>query len=209
VILSQSELKETVNEIKHISRFIGDLNILDTPGWNFPGILVPIAAAGSQFVQSKLMMSSTTNRNQPTPGGDTMKTMNTVMPVVSGIFCIFMPIGVGIYWIASSVVQIGQQFFINRYFDKIDIDEIIAQNVEKSNKKKEKLGVIRGNKMAGVAKTSTKLIEAKTETMQSSNAVSKKPEASNFKKSEVSYKAGSISANANILKRNNSDKGDK
>jgi YidC/Oxa1 family membrane protein insertase len=162
-----------------------------------------------QALQSKAEQQAQLLEAKQREFDSTMKTMNTVMPVVSGIFCTFMPIGVGIYWIASSVVQIGQQFFINRYFDKIDIDDIIAQNVEKSNKKKEKLGVIRGSKMASVAKTSTKVIEAKTETTQSSNAVSKKLEASNYKKSEVSYKAGSIAANANILKRNNSDKGDK
>ena len=208
-ILAQPQLTDTINEIKHVNRFFGSMNILDTPGWKIPGILIPIAAAGSQFIQSKMMMTSTPTRNDNTPGGDTMKTMNTVMPVVSGIFCIFMPIGVGIYWIASSVVQIGQQFFINRYFDKVDMDEIIAKNVEKSNKRKEKLGVVTGNKMANVAKTSTKVIDAKPEATQSSKAIAKKPEASNYKKSEVSYKAGSIAANANILNRNNGDKGDK
>lgn len=208
-IVVNPELNDAIDQIKHINRFVGDLNILDTPGLSFPGIIIPIAAAGSQFIQSKLMMTTSPNNNQPMPGGDTMKTMNTIMPVVSGIFCVFMPIGVGIYWIASSVVQIGQQFFINRYFDKIDIDEIIAKNVEKSNKRKEKLGVVTGNKMAGVAKTSTKVIEAKSEPVQVSSPTIKKPEASNYKKSDVSYKAGSISANANILRRNNGDKGDK
>jgi YidC/Oxa1 family membrane protein insertase len=208
-ILAQPQLTETIDEIKHVNRFFGSMNILDTPGWKLPGILVPIAAAGSQFIQSKMMMTAAPTRNDNTPGADTMKTMNTVMPVVSGIFCIFMPIGVGIYWIASSVVQIGQQFFINRYFDKVDMDVIIAKNVEKSNKRKEKLGVVTGNKMASVAKTSTKVIDARPEAAQSSKAVAKKPEASNYKKSEVSYKAGSIAANANILNRNNSDKGDK
>lgn len=138
-----------------------------------------------------------------------MKAMNTVMPIVSGIFCVFMPIGVGIYWITSSVVQIFQQLFINKYFDKIDIDDMIAKNVEKSNKRKEKLGVATGNKMASVAKTSTKVIDNNQATMRSKAVNTKKPESSNYTKSEVSYKAGSISANANILRRNNSDKGDK
>ncbi len=209
-VLALPELTEKINDIKHINRFIGSLNILDNPGWSFPGIIIPIGAAGTQFLQSKLMMATTptNNSNQATPGGDTMKTMNTVMPIVSGIFCVFMPIGVGIYWITSSVVQIFQQIFINKYFDKIDMDELIAKNVEKSNKRKEKLGVATGNKMASVAKTSTKVIENSPATIQSKAVSNKKTEASNYTKSEVSYKAGSISANANILKRN-SDKGDK
>ncbi|MDD5936118.1 MAG: YidC/Oxa1 family membrane protein insertase [Clostridiales bacterium] len=210
-VIAMPEVITKVDEIKHVNRFIADLNILDPAGWGFPGIIIPIFAAASQFLQSKLMMVQQTNKSsEPAPGGDTMKAMNTVMPVVSGIFCTFMPIGVGIYWITSSVVQIVQQIFINKYFDKIDLDEMIAKNVEKSNKRKEKLGVATGNKMASVAKTSTKVINNQQSNLQSKATVNtKKTEASNYKKSEVSYKAGSIAANANILKRNNSDKGDK
>ena len=211
-VIAQPEIITAINDIIHVNRFVGSLNILDMPGWGFPAILVPIAAGVSQFVQSKLMMAMTpSTNNQPQPGGDTMKTMNTVMPVVSAIFCTFMPIGVGIYWIASSLVQIAQQLFINSYFKKIDIDELIEKNVAKSNKRKEKLGVATGNKMASVAKTSTKSIATtapKTTTSSNKTANKTKAESSNYKKSEVSYSAGSISANANILKRN-SDKGDK
>lgn len=209
-IIALPDLLAKVDDIKHVNRFIGNMNILDPAGWGFPGVIIPVASAASQFLQSKLMMVQTAGKNgESAPGGDTMKAMNTVMPVVSGIFCVFMPIGVGIYWITSSIVQIFQQIFINKYFDKIDIEEMIAKNVEKSNKRKEKLGVATGNKMASVAKTSTKVIESNKSTLQSKAASPKKTEASNYTKSEVSYKAGSIAANANILKRNNSDKGDK
>lgn len=210
-LLTMPELATKIDEIKHVNRFIGNMNILDNPGWTFPGVLIPIGAAGTQFLQSKLMTTTqpTNNSSEQNPGADTMKTMNTVMPIVSGIFCVFMPIGVGIYWITSSVVQIFQQIFINKYFDKVDLDELIAKNVEKSNKRKEKLGVASGNKMASVAKTSTKVIDNNQATIQSKAVNTKKTEASNYTKSEVSYKAGSIAANANILKRNNSDKGDK
>lgn len=207
-ILSQAKMTETVDSIMHANRFIGSLNILDNPGWGFPGILIPLAAGGSQFLQTKLMSGNGPQPSSDDPTAASMKTMNTVFPVVSIIFCTFMPIGVGIYWIASSLVQIGQQFFINSYFNKIDIDELVAKNVAKSNKRKEKLGVATGNKMAGVAKTQTKSIETKStqpSAVKTSNKT--KPEASNYKKSDVSYSAGSISANANILKRN-SDKGD-
>lgn len=208
-VIALPDLITKVDEIKHVNRFIGNMNILDPAGWGFPGVIIPVVSAIAQFLQSKLMIVQNTGKNgESAPGGDTMKAMNTVMPVVSGIFCVFMPIGVGLYWITSSIVQIFQQIFINKYFDKIDIDEMIAKNVEKSNKRKEKLGVATGNKMASVAKTSTKVIDNKS-TLQSKAVSTKKTEASNYTKSEVSYKAGSIAANANILKRNNSDKGDK
>ncbi|ABX44290.1 YidC/Oxa1 family membrane protein insertase [Lachnoclostridium phytofermentans] len=208
--VSGINVKESVDQIIHINRFIGNnLNILDAPGFTFPGILIPLAAAGSQFAQSKLMMTATPqSTSDDTPGAQSLKTMNTVMPVVSGIFCTFLPIGVGIYWIASSVVQILQQIFINKYLDKIDIDDMIAKSVAKSSKRKEKYGVVTGNTMANVAKTTTKAIDVASKTTSETKTSNKEKEQSNYKKSNVSYAAGSIAANANILKRD-SDKGDK
>lgn len=208
--VSGISVKDSVEQIIHINRFIGNnLNILDAPGFKFPGILIPLAAAGSQFAQSKLMMAaSPQNTSDDTPGAQSLKTMNTVMPVVSGIFTTFLPIGVGIYWIASSVVQILQQIFINKYLDKIDIDDMIAKSVAKSSKRKEKYGVVTGNTMANVAKKTTKAIDVSSKTTSEPKTSNKEKEPSNYKKSNVSYAAGSIAANANILKRD-SDKGDK
>lgn len=207
--VSSINVKDAVDQIIHVNKFIGNLNILDVPGFGFPGILIPLAAAGSQFAQSKLMMTATPqSTSDDTPGAQSLKTMNTVMPVVSGIFCTFLPIGVGIYWIASSVVQILQQLFINKYLDKIDIDDMIAKSVAKSNKKKEKYGVVTGNTMANVAKKTTKAIDVSTKATSDTKTSNKAKEPTNYKKSNVSYAAGSIAANANILKRD-SDKGDK
>lgn len=211
--ISGANVKDAVDQIIHVNKFIGSMNILDVPGFTFPGIIIPIAAAGSQFAQSKLMMTANPQSgNDDTPGAQSLKTMNTVMPVMSGIFCTFLPIGVGIYWIASSVVQILQQIFINKYLDKIDVDEMIEKSVAKSNKRKEKYGIVTGNTMANVAKQTTKSIESASKATTNATAEAKisnkTKEPSNYKKSNVSYAAGSIAANANILKRD-SDKGDK
>lgn len=211
--ISGANVKDAVDQIIHVNKFIGSMNILDVPGFTFPGIIIPIAAAGSQFAQSKLMMTANPQSgNDDTPGAQSLKTMNTVMPVMSGIFCTFLPIGVGIYWIASSVVQILQQIFINKYLDKIDVDEMIEKSVAKSAKRKEKYGIVTGNTMANVAKQTTKSIEsaskATTNATTEAKTSNKTKEPSNYKKSNVSYAAGSIAANANILKRD-SDKGDK
>lgn len=90
----------------------------------------------------------------------------------------------------------------------MDLDEMIEKNVAKSAKKKEKMGIATGNTMAGVAKTSTKTLDIKSTNTSSTNSTISK-EASKYKKSEVSYSSSSIAANANILKKRNSDKGDK
>lgn len=198
---------EVVEQIKGAHSFLFGMNILETAGWGLPGITIPIISMCLYFVQNKLMTAnSNTNNDVDNPAAQSMKTMNTVMPIVSGLFCVFMPIGVGIYWIASSLFQIAQQFFINRYMDRIDIDDMIEKNVEKSNLRNKKYGIDTGSKMASVAKTTTKAIET---TATTSSAKKKPVDVSNYKKSDVSYSAGSISANANIMKDRNKDKGDK
>lgn len=206
-----SSVQGNIDDIIHVNKFLGNLNILDAPGYTFPGILIPILSALSQWLVTKLSTASTpTNKGNDidNPAAQSLKTMNTVMPIVSGIFCTFLPIGVGIYWVAGSVFQIGQQFFINKYMDNMDLDEMIEKNVAKSAKKKEKMGIATGNTMAGVAKTSTKTLDIKSTNTSSTNSTISK-EASKYKKSEVSYSSSSIAANANILKKRNSDKGDK
>lgn len=204
-----NSIQGNISEIIKVNRFLGNLNILDAPGYTFPGVLVPILSALSQWLVGKLSTTSNPSGDVDNPAAQSLKTMNTVMPLVSGIFCLYIPIGVGIYWVASSVFQILQQFFINKYMDNVDIDEMIEKNIAKSNKRKEKMGIATGSKMADVAKTSTKAIEIKSTNTSSENETNKKTEASKYKKSDVSYSAGSISANANILKKRNSDKGDK
>ncbi len=86
--------------------------------------------------------------NQPQSGADennamaqSMKSMNTVMPLMSVFFCFTFASGIGIYWIASSVFQIIQQVLINRHLNRIDMDEMIKKNLDKANKKRAKKGL--------------------------------------------------------------------
>lgn len=213
-------INETISEIISVNSFLGGLNILDAPGWSFPGIVIPVIAGLSQFVQSKLMMATnnSSQNNVDNPAAQSMKMMNYAMPVMSMIFCAMLPICVGLYWIASSVFGGIQTIFINKYMDRIDVDEMIAANNAKAAKKKAKLGIETGSKMAEVAKTSTKSITP-SEPVKSVNpreyknsSAAPKGVKSDYKRSEVSYKAGSIAANANLLKsRKNqgSEKSDK
>lgn len=212
----QNIIVENSQEIVRIHRFIGDLNILDTPGFAFPGILIPVLAAGLQFFQTKQMTALNPPADKDNPMASSMSAMNNVMPIMSGVFCFMFPIGVGIYWVAGSVFAIIQQFVINKYMDKIDIDELIEKNVTKANKRKTKLGIDPNASMEELAKKQTKSINAHIPEEENSksmadlaNSVKKNYEASNYKKSDVSYNAGSIAANANLLKNRNNDKGEK
>lgn len=195
--------------ILHINDFFGIFNITDTPKITSITVLVPILAAGLQWYQGKQISAGQPPADPNNQAAAMTKGMNTFMPIMSGMFCLMLPIGIGLYWITGSVCAIVQQFFVNKYFDKVDVDELIKKNQMKALKKREKRGEDVSASMRELAKTSTKSIQVKDEEKTEKKPVEKKEyKASNYTRSEVSYKAGSIAANANILK-NREGKGEK
>ena len=206
-----SIIAENAEKITHVNSFLGNLNILNTPmatGLLSVGIFVPILAMVFQIVQTKQMQGNT-QMDPDNPTAQSMKAMNTFMPIMSGFICLMIPIGVGIYWIASSVFQIIQQIFINRYLEKTDIEEMIAKNVEKQAKRREKYGIETGSKMAEIAKTSTKSIETKAKTTADyANITGKIPEkaSSGAETKEFAGGSDSIASYANIMKNRTKEK---
>lgn len=214
----QSVIEPNYAEIFRVNRFIGGMNILDVPGIKFPGIIIPILAAVLQFIQGKQTQALSANSaDKDNPMNSTMNAMNVMMPIMSGFFCIMLPIGVGIYWVSGSVFAIIQQFVINKYLEKVDVEELIQKNVEKAKKRKAKLGVNPNTSLEELAKKQTKSIDIETEkdnksgnsTAGYANSVKKNYEPSQYKKGNENYKAGSISAYANLLSNRNNNKGDK
>ena len=202
-------LTATVDNIIKAHNLFG-LSILDTPNYhNIPSLIIPVLAVVTQMLQTRIAMANSNNQqanDSDNPMAGSMKSMNTIMPIMSGVFCLMLPIGVGIYWIASAVFTILQTIFINKYLDKTDIDEMIEKNIEKANKKKESLGVSYGNQMAEVAKTTTKTIASEdydnTAYKKNSRKRSASGAGSDYKRSTVSYSASSIAANANLIMNN-------
>ena len=70
-----------------------------------------------------------------------MKMMTYFMPLMSAFLAISLPAGLGVYWIATAVIQTIQTIFINKYYDKLGTDKIVEKNVEKRNKKRAKKGL--------------------------------------------------------------------
>lgn len=208
-------IAENAEQITHVNSFLGNLNILNTPiadGIFSLGIIIPILAMVFQILQTK-QMSGNTQLDPDNPTAQSMKAMNTFMPIMSGFICLMIPIGVGIYWIASSVFTIVQQIFINRYLENTDLDEMIAKNVEKQAKRREKYGIETGTKMAEIAKTSTKSIDAKPRTMADYANLSGKDYTSEAKSgtktgssSSNGAAGGSIASYANIMKNRTNEK---
>ena len=200
----QGTCTEAVNNIIKANNLFG-LNILDTPNFKIIGsLIIPVLAVVTQMIQTKTMNANQPQKqtkNNDNPMAGSMNTMNTIMPIMSVVFCLMLPIGVGIYWIASALFTILQNIFINRYLDKTDLDALIEKNVEKANKRKEKLGVVYDNKMAEVAKKSTKTYDntAYDNTEYKKNNKRKSVSGADYQRSTVSYSAKSIAANANLL----------
>lgn len=142
------------DKIAQMNSFLG-INLASTPssvifpaggGFHFSlALLIPVMAGASQWFSARLMTVNQAQTQKPGDEGNamaqSMKMMNTVMPLMSVFFCFTFPAGIGIYWIASSVFQILQQLAVNRYLNRIDMDEMIKRNVDKANKKRAKKGL--------------------------------------------------------------------
>lgn len=210
----QDVIARSYEDIKHVNNFLG-LNIAEKPGWAFPGILVPILAMVLQFIQGKqIEVKNKTVNTDPT--ANAMKSMNVVMPVMSGVFCVTLPTGIGIYWIATSVYAIIQQFFVNKYMDKIDVDELIAKNVAKASKKRSFINTSSGapaTSMQDLAKMQTKSIDSsvydKAKVTETSEANNGQEDSSSSTADNTASGPKSISDIANLLKNRNVEKGDK
>ena len=167
-----SVIDQTRTKIDHMNSFLG-LNIADSPMNIITGafksgawllligaLMIPILAGVTQWLNAKLMSNMTDNSasGQSDNMASTMKTMNTMMPIMSMFFCLTLPVGLGIYWIAGAVVRSIQQVLINKKIDRIDLDELMKENLEKLNKKREKQG-LPPQKMTNNAKITTRNID--------------------------------------------------
>ena len=136
--------------------------------------------------------------------------MNTMMPIMSAFFCYTLPAGMGLYWIAGSVVRSIQQIVINRHIDKMDIDEVIKKNIEKRNKKLEKAG-IDPKTLNRNANMNTRNVNAENKPSMASKAkvgnMTQEEKDEAMKKSTEYYnknaKPGSLAAKANMVKQYN------
>lgn len=164
--------------------------------------LIPILSAITQWVNVKLApQPETNNKNQEQNAMmSSMKTMNMIMPFMSAIFCYTLPAGMGIYWISSALVRTVQQIIINKHLNKIDVDEMMKQNMEKYNEKLKRQG-LPPQQLNNNARINTKNVET-----QKPQLTKEEKEAA-IKKSTEYYnnhaKPGSLTAKANMVKQYN------
>ena len=203
------QISKTAGEIQKMQTF-GVLNIADQPlSYIKTGSLILIIAAlaipllswATQMLNLKLMpQAATQNGNDGNNAmASSMKTMNTVMPLMSAFFCFTFPVGLGIYWIASSVVRSIQQLLINRHLDKMNIDDLVNENMRKMEAKRAKEG-LPPQKITNQAHQSARNINKIEKGMSGTDEANRAKKVEEAYKNASHAKAGSITAKANLVR---------
>ncbi|MCD8082915.1 MAG: YidC/Oxa1 family membrane protein insertase [Clostridiales bacterium] len=196
--------------IESMNSFLG-INLATTPfNGSFvpnPAWLIPIFAGLSQWFSTKLIMATqNTNQDENNQSAQMMKSMNYTMPLISLFFCFTFPAAVGLYWVASSVLQCLQQVCVNKYLSKIDMEQLIEQNVAKANKKRAKKG-LPPQQVSANATATLRNIQAKTEREEADRAEKIERTKEQVKDSTAYYnknaKPGSLAAKANMVAQYN------
>ncbi len=195
--------KET-KPIDEVYQFLG-INLSKSPSHELGegvwwALLIPVLSALSQFLSVKISQSRNTNTGaEDNPMVQSMNTTMMFMPLMSAFFCYTFQSGLGLYWVISSVVQIVQQIFINMYFDKLDVNDIIKKNLEKVNKQRAAQG-LPPKKITEVANVNVKNINSnKPASIQNTKATTNTTSSTN----NVEGKKLGIAAKANLVKEFN------
>ena len=203
------QISKTASEIQKMQTF-GVLNIADQPlSYIKTGSLILIIAAlaipllswATQMLNLKLMPQAATQNgnNDNNAMASSMKTMNTVMPLMSAFFCFTFPVGLGIYWIASSVVRSIQQLLINRHLNKMNIDDLVNENMKKMEAKRAKEGLPQ-QKITNQAHQSARNINKIEKGMSGTDEANRAKKVEEAYKNASHAKAGSITAKANLVR---------
>ena len=197
-------INNTASEIAHVQSFLG-LNIADTPFaivktaiaagsilLAIGAILIPFLAWFTQWLNYKLMPQATSSNNSDAANSmeATMKTMNTTMPLMSAFFCLTLPVGMGIYWIAGAVIRSVQMLVINRHMANLDLDKLIKKNMEKAQKKRAKEGLPPQKITNQAHQNARKINTANIQVEQKDSGSAPKD-----------YKPGSLASKANLVKQ--------
>ena len=209
------ELTKTISACEgtmaKMNNFLG-LNIADNPMniiknhasvWVVIGaVLIPVLAAFTQWLSVQLSMQMGGNPQANDQSTQTMKTMNNVMPLMSAFFCLTLPVGMGIYWIASAVVRTVQQVFINKQLAKEDMNALIQKNIEKNKAKMEKMGGVSVQAIQRNASINTRQIDVEAQARRD-RAKSIQKEARNIADDagqvKGEFRPGSLAEKANMV----------
>ena len=126
--------------LEQMNTFLG-INMSQEPGFGLTlAFLIPVLSGLSQFISVKVAQGNTPV-DDDNPMAASMRMTTYIFPLMSAFIAISVPAGLGLYWIATSVIQTIITVFINRYYDKLGAEAIVKKNDEKRNKKRAKKGL--------------------------------------------------------------------
>lgn len=202
-------IEQSRNLIDRYNNFL-TINLAQNPGFSFPIILIPILAGLLQWLSVKMTTAATNSGSQEGGMGSQLNMMNNIMPLMSVFFCFMMPAGVGLYWVASSGVRVIIQLFVNAYMKKVDLDEMIEKNVEKTNKKRARQGLppVKPSKISEVQLHALQETKEEKEKREQAVKAQENQKIDRIKKNTEYYAAGesnpnSISAKAAMVQKYN------
>ena len=138
---------------EHASELTGDLANLPTvdfnffgldlsqvPGFVWPLVLIPVFAGVTTWFLSWLMQKTTgAQQSADSSAGGTMKMMNYIFPVMTFMFSVSLPAGLGFYWILSNLYQMVQHLIMPKLIKMDDeIEEKKLHYRERENRRKKK-----------------------------------------------------------------------
>lgn len=168
-------------------------------------VLIPILAGLTQYINIKLAPQAAANNNNNNGTdtmGSSMKVMNMVMPVISIIFCYSLQVGVGLYWIGSSIVRTVQQIVINKHIDKMDLEDLMKKNLEKVNKKRARQG-LPPQQLNAKANINTKSISSKANMRTKEQIDADVKKSTDYYNNNNNAKQGSLASKVNMVKQYN------
>ncbi len=124
-------------------RFLG-ISLGQVPSVKHPDILwlVPILSFVTQMASSLVMYARQKEQNPEMSKNPSMGCMTFGMPLFSLYFTFQFPVGIGIYWIASSVIAFVQMLALNYIFSpkkattKLLIEETVQRRSREQNLKR-------------------------------------------------------------------------
>ena len=205
-----SVIADNQTKITEMNTFLG-INVSQVPTLALNiAILIPILSGVTQYISVRVSQGKSNQDDSDNPAAASMKMMNIFMPIMSAFIAFSVPAGLGLYWIATAVIQTIIQICINRYYDKHGVDEIVRRNVEQRNKKRAKKG-LPPEKIAKNATTSTKKIDSETKSQERIDKLQQKKEQNDKKVKEIleatnyykSAKPGSLAEKAGMVAKYN------
>ena len=101
--------------------------------WGQIGLfLIPVLAGVLSWAQTKISVAMSGDMNSDPQAASTNRTMTFMMPLMSLWIGFAMPGALGLYWIATSVLQIIQDYILTKIFNK----QLDAEDAERNERLK-------------------------------------------------------------------------